>query len=706
MEQGTEATSSINHLSPGVDWRRERKLFVIAGVVADANGCIGWSSTLVPNFSKARATEPMHTRFQGCTNNEISDWTLRDRGRPLQLSGATASSVSSSSASEASVSGSSTSVSATGSRRSGPSSLDRSLRSLLELQPVSLETEPDRGMDDSLDSGRRGGTGGAACALICCWISSVLQTVSSGRRGRVRASHERWWCVREFFWNAWIEFANGLKTAFSLSLNTAVAIRSLVVSTENTGNLILEGAGSLSSVKLTVGVTAELWLKLLIRSHTRSLTSPFLAKVGVVAMSSCFDPYAHDALRRFKIDGNMLRWSSVNELVSIDAALAVFSAAAALGHKGSDGDRVLRLAWVFSGRPTGDSGAGDQGILTGAGELVTVLSGGSIGDKGAGDQGTLTGAGERGTAVSGGPIGDDGAGGHGTLIGAGERGVVDSGGPIGDDGAGGHGTLIGAGELGAVAPRAVLSGGLTGDNGAGDQGTLTGGGGKVRLRGLLVAIGDLGLLGGVAVVLGLLGGVTVVRGLLGGVAIICGLLGDDGSADAFMSDVGLVELGIASSWASEGASLLGETCSSADCKSVINNKGRKRLVAFSATVVGSFSVGVAERELEGVFSSSSSCDTSTCLSDCFLFCSATSVSDSGVSCGVVCAVGWTGPLGSVTWIVCWSSSHSVSVLSDNSAERRERSSSLAFTAGEMSCGSDVKSGSDSGRWHCEPADGK
>lgn len=161
-------------------------------MVADARGTNGWSSTLVPNFSKARATEPMHTRFHGCTSKEMSDWTLSDRGRPDQLSGATASSVSSSSASEASVSGNSTSASATGSRRSGPSSLDRSLRSLLELQPVSLETDPDRGNVDSLDSGGGGGAGGGGCALICCWISSVLQMASSGRRGRVRASHERW----------------------------------------------------------------------------------------------------------------------------------------------------------------------------------------------------------------------------------------------------------------------------------------------------------------------------------------------------------------------------------------------------------------------------------------------------------------------------------------------------------------------------------
>jgi len=166
MEEGTEATSSIDHFSPGVDWRRERKLLLTAGV--DASGSIGWSSTLVPNFSKARATEPMQTRFHGCTNREMSDCTLRDRGRPVQLSGATASSDSSSSASEASVSGSSTSVSATGSRRSGPSSLERSLRSLLELQPVSLDTEPDRGKVESLDSGGGGGAGGGGCVLICC----------------------------------------------------------------------------------------------------------------------------------------------------------------------------------------------------------------------------------------------------------------------------------------------------------------------------------------------------------------------------------------------------------------------------------------------------------------------------------------------------------------------------------------------------------
>ena len=120
---------------------------------------------------------------------------------------------------------------------------------------------------------------------------------------------------------------------------------------------------------------------------------------GVVATSSCFDPYAHDALRRFKIEGNMLHWSSVNELVSIDPTFAVLSVAAALGHKGSDGDRISGLALVLFGRPTGDNGAGDQGTLTGAGELGTVFSGRLTGDNDTGGQGTLIGPGERGTVV-------------------------------------------------------------------------------------------------------------------------------------------------------------------------------------------------------------------------------------------------------------------------------------------------------------------
>jgi len=39
--------------------------------------------------------------------------------------------------------------------------------------------------------------------------------------------------------------------------------------------------------------------------------------------------------------------------------------------------------------------------LTGAGELGAVFSWGLTGDTGASDQGTLTGAGERGAAISG-----------------------------------------------------------------------------------------------------------------------------------------------------------------------------------------------------------------------------------------------------------------------------------------------------------------
>ena len=370
-----------DHLNgPGVDWRRD-----LCCELDAPSGLAASPSTLVPNFSKARATDPMQTRFHGWANNDISDWTLKERGRPVQLAGGLvrAPSIKSASGSEPFLPLRRPRGSLVASR---PSSLDRSLRSLLELQPVSLDTDPDLRPKSSSTSDAvmllfsLASSGGSSSS------SRELHTASSGRRGSARTSQ---WCdlgrveasavdrwtpaaaattklvdvgapAGRFFWKTWMDVETGLKTVFSFSLTILLMDEAAGEATVSCWwkmeptVIFLTLLGRTSPVVALADVTVAVapgtwhWLKLVISSLTDSLLASFcllaiIETTDAPAMmddgtSSCLVPHAHDALLRFKHDVNNWRWLSVNDVVSI-ADVGGFTTAG--GERGGVGSVVL-----------------------------------------------------------------------------------------------------------------------------------------------------------------------------------------------------------------------------------------------------------------------------------------------------------------------------------------------------------------------------